>query len=555
MNSDGISYLDMADAYLKGGWKMLAVGHWSPFYPWLIAVGKSVVRPSPASEFTLVHLVNFLTYLFSFAAYEFMLRAFIAGRVSGTEFQADELVLPEWTLRVIGYLVFLWLSLTLTTLERVSPDLLMSAFVYLVIGIVLKIRSGWNHWYSFATLGLLLGLAYYAKTVMFPLAFVFLGVAWIGSGNVKRNAPRVLVAALLFLLVSLPLLVGLSRKIGRFSFGDSGSWTYLSEVNKTGPLWYMQDLGTARGKFQHPPQKIFDFPPVYAFVGPIGGTLPAWYDPTYWAQGAEPRVIPRRQLAVVLKNAGLCFDVIFTHEAGLLAILLLLCAAGRPFTFLAAMVRLWPTWLPALVAVCTYLLVLVQERYVAVFLIVVWTALFSSVRLSRGDQSRRLAVGATFALLFALGMPMTLAAAEDFQQGVRHLRHPQWEIAQDLRRIGIEPGDLVGRIGGTHRIEWARLARLEVIAEIPREQAEYFWSSSLPVQSRVLEKFRDVGARVVVAQAMDPGEVFVPAQGWQRIGNSEFYAYLLPSNDKSSTAQNSMDNKALGGASAGKSRK
>jgi hypothetical protein len=186
-----------------------------------------------------------------------------------------------------------------------------------------------------------------------------------------------------------------------------------------------------------------------------------------------------------------------------------------------------------------YLFVLVQERYVAVFFIVVWTALFSSVRLARGNESRRLAVGATLALVFAFGIPLTVAAAEDFHEGFRHLRHPQWEIAQVLRHMGVKPGDLVGRIGGTHRIEWARLLRVRVIAEIPREQAEYFWSSSPAVQSQVLEKFRDVGARVVVAQAMDPGEVFVPAQGWQEIGNSGFYAYLMLSNDKSPAAQNS----------------
>jgi hypothetical protein len=537
MNSDGISYLDMADAYLSGGWKMLAVGHWSPFYPWLLALAKSLLKPSPYWEFTLVHLVNFLTYVFALAAYEFMLQTFIASRVSRQKLQDAELVLPEWTLRVIGYLIFLWLSLTLITLERVSPDMLMSVFVYLVIAIVLKIRSGWNSWYSFALLGLTLGLGYYAKTLMFPLAFVFLGVALLVSGKLKLAAPRVLLAAVLFLLVSFPLIAGLSHKSGHFTFGDSGGWTYLTEVNKAGPLWYMQDLGTAGGKFQHPPEKIFEFPPVYAFVGPVGGTLPAWYDPTYWAEGARPRIILRRQLNAIFSNAGLCFDLLFTHEAALMVVLLVLCTAGRPLASLAAMLRLWPVWLPAIAALCMYMLVLVQERYVAVFLIVLWTALFSSVRLSKGDESRRLVVGATFALLFALGIPMTLSAAGDFRQGFRRSQHPQWEVAKGLRAMGVQAGDRVGRIGGSHRVEWARLLKVRVIAEIPHEQAEYFWSSSASVQSQVLESFRKTGATAVIAQAMPPLEVFVPAPGWQRIGNSDFYAYLLLTNAKSSAAQ------------------
>lgn len=33
MNVDGISYLDMGDAYLRGGWRMLVNGHWSPPLP------------------------------------------------------------------------------------------------------------------------------------------------------------------------------------------------------------------------------------------------------------------------------------------------------------------------------------------------------------------------------------------------------------------------------------------------------------------------------------------------------------------------------------------
>src|SRR5205814_431502 len=175
MNSDGISYLDMADAYLSGGWRMLAVGHWSPFYPWLLALAKSLVKPSPYWEFTLLHLVNFVTYIFALAAYEFMLQTFIDSR--GSQRQDAEPVLPGWAFRVIGYLIFLWMSLTLINLERESPDMLMSGFVYLVIAIVLRIRSGWNSWSAFALLGLTLGLGYYAKTLMFPLAFIFFGVA------------------------------------------------------------------------------------------------------------------------------------------------------------------------------------------------------------------------------------------------------------------------------------------------------------------------------------------------------------------------------------------
>jgi hypothetical protein len=527
MNSDGISYLDMSDAYLQGGWKMLINGHWSPLYPWLLAVARSVVKPSSYWEFTVVHLVNFVLFLLAFAAYELMLREFIRVRDSDPDCGDGGVALPEWALRLIAYLVFLWLSLALITIERASPDMLMSVFVYLATTVILKIRDGWNGWRAFALLGLILGFGYIAKTAMFPLALVFLAVALLSTERPMRAIPRLLLAASLFLLVSLPLLAGLSKMTGHFSIGDSGRWTYLTEVNQTGPLWYMQDLGTARGKFQHPPQKIFTFPPVYAFVGPIGGTLPAWYDPFYWSQGVEPRLVLRRQLTAVVKNATLCLDLLFTREAALLAAFLILCVAGRTWATLGAFLRLWPAWVPALAAVCMYLQVLAQERYVAVFFIVMWTALFASVRLFTGAESGKLVAGATFAILFAVGLPLAVATVEDLEHGMRRSRHPQWEIAEHLRIMGVHPGDRVGRIGGAHRIEWARLLRVRVIAEISREDAEYFWSSSPSVRSEVIESFRGVGATAIVAHQIPPAEIFVVPSGWQRIADSDFYVFRL----------------------------
>jgi 4-amino-4-deoxy-L-arabinose transferase-like glycosyltransferase len=537
MNSDGICYLDLADAYLRGGYRMLLNAHWSPFYPWLLGLAKKLVNPAPYSEFTLLHLVNFVIYVFALVAFEFLLTELIAGRISRPASESAGVdPLPEWSLRIIGYLVFLWSSLTLITLERESPDMLMSVFVYLALAIILKIRSDTKNWYLFALLGVNLGIGYLAKAPMFPLAFVFLAVTLLTACKLRHAAPRVLVAFTLFLLVSAPLLAGLSRIKARLTFGDSGRWNYLTVINGVGPLWYMQDLGTARGKFQHNPQKVFDLPPVYAFVGPVGGTLPAWYDPSYWIDGVKPHFILHRQLSVTLKNTGRCFNLLFTHDAALLVALLIFCVTGRLAISGAAMLRAWPVWVPAIAALFMYSLVLVQERYIAVFLVVLWTVLFSSVRLTKGHESKKLVVGTVLALLCALGIPLAHSAVEDFRAGVRRHRDPQWEVAENLRHMGVHPGDKVGRIGGTHRTEWARLLRVQIIAEIPREEAEYFWSSDQAVRDQVIQSFRNVGATAIIAQQMPPSEVFVPSRDWKRVGDADFYAYLPGNNPKSSSS-------------------
>src|SRR5690242_9693843 len=35
---EGITDLDMADAYLRGDWRTALVGLWGPLYPWLLAL-------------------------------------------------------------------------------------------------------------------------------------------------------------------------------------------------------------------------------------------------------------------------------------------------------------------------------------------------------------------------------------------------------------------------------------------------------------------------------------------------------------------------------------
>ena len=63
MNADGIAYLDMGDAYLRGDWSTAVNPVWSPLYSWILGAVMAVVQPPMAWEFPLVHLVNFALFL------------------------------------------------------------------------------------------------------------------------------------------------------------------------------------------------------------------------------------------------------------------------------------------------------------------------------------------------------------------------------------------------------------------------------------------------------------------------------------------------------------
>ena len=49
VTADGIAYLDMSDFAVAGtGWQRIISGAWSPLYPFVIGIGRRILRPSPS---------------------------------------------------------------------------------------------------------------------------------------------------------------------------------------------------------------------------------------------------------------------------------------------------------------------------------------------------------------------------------------------------------------------------------------------------------------------------------------------------------------------------
>src|SRR5690606_12688816 len=71
MNADGIAYLDIGDAYMRGDWDVAVNPVWSPLYSWIIGAVMALARPTMRWEFPLVHLVNFAIFVGAFLSFEF----------------------------------------------------------------------------------------------------------------------------------------------------------------------------------------------------------------------------------------------------------------------------------------------------------------------------------------------------------------------------------------------------------------------------------------------------------------------------------------------------
>ena len=110
-----------------------------------------------------------------------------------------------------------------------------------------------------------------------------------------------------------------------------------------------------------------------------------------------------------------------------------------------------------------------------------------------------------------------------------------WRVADGLRQMGVKPGDKVACIGESLLTYWAHLAGVRVIAEIETMDIGGFWAADSTVKNRVIETFARTGAKVIVTVPPialfgrdDLGRMLcADLNGWQKIGSSDHYAYVL----------------------------
>ena len=528
MNADGIAYLDMGDAYLRGDWSNAVNPVWSPLYSWILGAGMAVVQPPMAWEFPMVHLVNFALFLLALLCFEFFWRQL--GRNRREAAGSTARVLPDWAWLAIGYALFIWVTLSLIAVWAVTPDMLMAVLVLTAAGLIVRMRLGHAGWRPYLLLGLILGIAYLAKAVIFPLAFVFLGAAWLSARSLRAAAPRAGGALLIFLLVSLPYILAISLSHGRLTIGEAGTITYIRHVTGvTDPHWqgYHPDTRT------HPSRQLLSHPPIYGFAEPIGGTYPISYNPAYWFEGATVEFDWGRQLQVLVRN-GLYYARLFGwQQGGLLAVTILLYMLGPARrTSLRELGRRWGLLLPALAALLLYGLVYAEDRYIGVFLLLLWGDLLANVCLagsSAGEKTLRAA-----SLLMAGFLLLNIAAFNlegygrlaDASAAMSEEAPPAQPVAvaAALRQMGVGPGSTVAVIGYAYDSFWARLARVQIVAELVDWPGNPFWTGDAALQQSVLQAFASSGACAVVAE-------YAPARarlaGWQQVDSSSFYFYLL----------------------------
>jgi hypothetical protein len=504
MNPDGIQYLDFATHILGGIDWTVVNGYWSPLYPVILAVAVRLFHPTPANEVVLVHWVNFGIYLVAWAAFVGFWRK-LAERHAGN--------LDELSFRLFGLAIFLTSALMCCGLELVTPDLLLLGLVFIAAQFVVSVSRCSVKLRTFAMLGAVLAIGYFAKAIMLPLGFVVLAAAAMATKNVAIGARGFLLGSLVLVAVSCVWIVPLSIERQEPDYGDVGGLAYAIYVNQVESLHPSVAQLPPGTHLQHPSRRLATSPAAYEFAEPFHTTYGYRYDAGYWLSGLKPKFNLRQQLSNLwlnLRESKHYVRPFYLWVIPLGAATLVFCFRTQAWNAVE-----WVTGTVLVViattALATYLLVLVQPRYIGVSVALCETAMVVVACQLAGILPQR--VVSCLCLILILSAVGRFNCAIDYQ---RLQTNVYWETAVAAQKHGIKPGEPIANIGDSADCYWVRLAGARIIAEVPigatRPDLE-FWKASADVQQETIRKLKAAGAQHVIASE-------VPASAgpeWQRL--------------------------------------
>jgi hypothetical protein len=534
MNPDGMSYLDVGSSFFRHDWANAINAWWSPLYAWTIGTVLGIFKPSPAWEFPLVHAVNFGVYAIALATFRFLLHGLIALRA--TIANSIESI-PDWPLVLLAYPLFWWVALQVDPIYEITPDLAVVACLLAIAGKLVRLQrvrslGRINSLGNFALLGLILGIGYWTKAVLFPLGFVALALAYFWNRSDANWRTGVVVAALVFLGVSSPLIFLLSKQKGRFTFGDSGRVNFAWYVCPTPRPPHRNWQGSPyTGTPAHTTRQLLDHPPVFEFDGPVSGTYPPWTDPSYWNEGIQGHFRVKPELDVLRITIPGEFRLLTRDQPALVVGVLVFALIGG-LAWWANVARLWPVLALAFTGMAIYLPLVDNDRFFGGFVLVIFLSLFWAGQFL-AEQKRTVVC-----LSLAVFVTMSLNTIDYTLRVLTHhyaipgvAPNSTWEdviAAQQLQRLGLRPGDKVAVIGDGTGAYWARLAKLKVVAEIMamNHGSEEFWNSPPEIKENAYKAFASAHATKVIAAC--PGNPPAIPDSWQGIPGTAYCIRSVP---------------------------
>jgi len=494
VNPDGVSYLDLSDDFRSGRWTDAVNAHWSPGYPLILS---TLLRPwmlrSPW-EPIVVHVINGWLFLVSLASFEFFLSEL--RRSASSERAALDLTTPGgW---FAAHMVFLWCMLVLITVRGVTPDMMLAAIGFAAAAYVVRIQSRGATTGSFVMLGALLGFAALTKSFMLSVSIALLLV-------LLTTDRRILYSAAVFAVVISPQLVALSVEARHLTFGDSARIVYALKVNQVSKFDAANQLVAVPRTVSFPTDKP-------------NQTYPLWDDPARWYSGIPVSFDYSNQMRAFIRNleadAGIALKIIIP------LIVVVMCRNW------AVPVRNRLLAATALAVLAAYSLLHSEARLIGFWIALGSISFLAGITLDARYERIGRRVVQLISIISAVSL-VTYVIDQSFSSRADrglNARDIQGEVAAKVRGTGIRQGDRIGLIGDESDIYWARLAHVQVVAQIPLADAAAYWSSSEGARDDVNRWMGMAGAVALVASWTSPP---APIEGWTPVPGSRYSIFPL----------------------------
>lgn len=455
VNADGVSYLDLATRFAHGQLRAVTNGYWSPLYPLILGLALRVgnaLPPAYASELRVVFTVNILIFAIAALALARLVNALLRDDRGGAR-------APVLFRALVGGALGIWCLIRMIGTTTITPDGLLAAILFLVAAETARAIHELPSDSRALALGALLGIGYWTKAVLLPVAAIAI-VAYVFA--VRRQSRRRVLARVLLALVPVaaPLVLVQSISQGHPSFSETGRLNYRWYVSGVEHLPLVHESITATRARQIPSAvSMAAHPGVVLFTGTSDGTFPYWFDPSrYEAQGLGQLSFAAQARALHISTYWLRLT---TGSFTLLALIALVAALtrGEP-----RWRRLWIA-APALGMLALYTLTHPEGRLCAapiacvLLVLVTMTGVGEARHQSSLLSIECLSLGALTTLLLvraARRVPTTESADVS----------PPAALAAELRAIGVGPGSAVGLVGDPYGQYWAHYAGVRFAAVI-----------------------------------------------------------------------------------------
>jgi len=503
MNGDGVSYLDIGETVLSGNLAALFNGYWGPLYGVLAATAERMASRAGLPAFAGAQLLNLAI---------FFLNLWLYLRLVSSLVTLPSVVTFDRTGRFAIHLfasgVFALITAKVNPVSLVTPDLLLSAVYLAAMRLAIGALEDGFSFRGSCGLGLLFGIGYWIKSIAFPMALGWFALLLIVRRRQASVTKYVAAAAFCWVIVVMPLAIGISNRVGHLTISDNGRLNYLWYMNRLpNRLW----LGSADGHGTpvHAPRRILSDPLIVGFddVMPTA-TYPLWFDPSHWYKGAIVRFDLQQQLDAIADNLASQRGMWLNRAMAPFCLIAIAgCILGRQYLSRSSLTFLFASsCLPFLILIPVH----TEPRFftASVLCLLIATAIAAVARYP-GVIRRPLGWSGAAGLLTVSCwiVAYTGAIAEQDQSPLR--------TAQALRSLKVLPGEKICLISETsNAATYAKAAQLRVSAQMPLAAYRILTARNIQLPSESFDAFRSAGCVAVVADLV-PGDRIEP--GWLQV--------------------------------------